>query len=375
MASDDAQERTEQPTPKRLREARERGQVARSRELNTMAVLFAAASAALVAGPGIVLGIAAMMRQGLQWDRTQLLDPRLLPLTLQEAIVGALGILAPFLFVMLVAALLAPLALGGWNLSPGALGFKWERISPLKGLKRIFSSHGLTELLKALGKFAFIAAATVALLWAQSADFFQLGDEAIGTALEHAASVVAWAFFVLTLPLIVLAAIDVPVQLHQHAKQLRMTRQEVRDELKETEGRPEVKGRIWRLQQELSRRRMMTEVARADVIITNPTHFSVALVYKSTTMRAPTVVAKGVDWMALQIRAQGARHAVPVVETPLLARALYFSTEINHEIPVGLYLAVAQVLAYIYQLRARGSASEAPIAMPDIPVPREFRDV
>jgi flagellar biosynthetic protein FlhB len=338
-----------------------------------MAVLFTAAAGALLMGPTLIGGLAAMMRRGLQWNRTQLLDPRLLPITLQDTLLGALATVAPFLLLLWVAALLAPLALGGWSFSMSALGLQWERLSPLKGLKRIFSVHGLTELLKALGKFVFITAVTVGLLWTQSTDLLQLGDEPVGLALRDAARGIGWAFFVLTLPLVVLAAVDVPLQLWQHAQQLRMTRQEVRDELKETEGRPEVKGRMRRLQQQMASRRMMSEVRRADVIITNPTHYAVALTYMAKTMRAPRVVAKGADWMALQMRIVGTSHSVPVVETPVLARALYFSTDINREIPVGLYLAVAQVLAYVYQLRARGSVTDRPIAMPDLPVPDDFR--
>jgi flagellar biosynthetic protein FlhB len=325
----------------------------------------------LFLAPSAVKGLVEMLRAGLERHRVQVLDVEALPAALADGLSGALLILAPFLVLMLLAALLGPLAVGGWNLSPQALAFQWERLDPLKGLKRVFSSHGLVELVKALGKFALIAATAVMLLWSKLAEFLGLGDESTQLALGHAAHMIAWGFLILTLPMVLLALLDVPLQLWQHARQLRMTRQEVRDEIKDTEGKPEVKGRIRRMQQEFARRRMMAEVPRADVIVTNPSHYAVALLYKAGKTRAPIVLAKGMDWLAMQIRATGISHGVPLIEAPVLARALYFHAELNREIPAGLYLAVAQVLAYIYQLQRRGS--ENPITMPDLPVPEELR--
>jgi flagellar biosynthetic protein FlhB len=373
MAEDNTQERTEQATPKHLKEARERGQVARSREFNTMAVLLTASTGVLWLGPRIVQDLAQAMRTRLHFNHAQLWDAMALPAALGNALEGALVLLAPFLVLIGVVALLAPLALGGLPLSLSALAFKWERLDPLKGLGRLFSLHGLVELLKALGKFALIALSAGVLLWKEAPRLLALGSESPRLALGDAAHLIAWAFLILTLPLILLAVLDAPWQLWQYAKQLRMTRQELREELKDTEGRPEVKGRLRRLQQELARRRMLTEVPRADVIVTNPSHYAVVLLYRSDQARAPIVVAKGMDWLALQIRTLGAQHGVPLIESPVLARALYYNTDLDREIPAGLYLAVAQVLAYVYQMRRRGLVSERPIPMPDLPVPDDLR--
>jgi flagellar biosynthesis protein FlhB len=379
MAEEDGEERTEQATAKRRREARERGQVARSRELGTMAAMLASSGALLLLGPSAARSLMEVMRKGLARAGGQALDQAGVLLALRDAIVDALMILAPFFAVMLIAALAASVALGGWSFSASALGFQWSKLNPAQGLKRMFSLHGLLELLKALGKFALIAATAIVVLRNKTGVLLDLGREPLPLALGHAASLIGWAFLLITLPLIVLAGIDVPLQLWQYAKQLRMTRQEVRDEMKDTEGKPEVKGRIRRVQQEFARRRMMAEVPRADVIVTNPTHYAVALTYRPEKSKAPVLVAKGLDLLALQIRGVGASHKVPVVEAPALARALYFSTPLNREIPVGLYLAVAQVLAYVYQLRhngrggGNGSNSGRPIAMADLSIPEEFR--
>lgn len=376
MADDDGEERTEQATAKRRREARERGQVARSRELSTMAAMLAASGALLLLGPSAARSLMEVMSKGLARVGSQALDQTGVLLALRDAMVDALMILAPFFAVMLIAALAASVALGGWSFSASALGFQWSRLNPAQGFKRMFSLHGLFELLKALGKFALIAATAIVVLRNKTGALLDLGHEPLHLALGHAASLIVWAFLLITLPLVVLAGVDVPLQLWQYAKQLRMTRQEVRDEMKDTEGKPEIKGRIRRTQQEFARRRMMAEVPRADVIVTNPTHYAIALTYRPEKSRAPVLVAKGLDLLALQIRGVGSSHRVPMVEAPALARALYFSTPLNREIPVGLYLAVAQVLAYVYQLRRNGrggSNTGRPIPMADLSIPEEFR--
>jgi flagellar biosynthetic protein FlhB len=195
-------------------------------------------------------------------------------------------------------------------------------------------------------------------------------------ALIHVAKLCGWSFVACSSALIIVAAIDAPFQLWQHNKQLKMTKQEIRDENKETEGRPEVKGRIRALQHELSRRRMMEAVPTADVIITNPTHYAVALSYDPSRMKAPVVVAKGADLIAANIRAVADKHHVAIVSAPPLARALYASTELDQEIPGGLYVAVATILTYVYQLRATAAAGEMPPETPhDLPIPDELIDV
>ncbi len=372
---DQAQERTEQATPRRKQQARERGQVARSRELNTVTVLVVGAAGLLSMGPGLLSGLAEVMRNGLSGASAGLGDVSGLSAQLEHAMLAALRTLAPFLALMVVAALAAPLALSGWSFSTKALAFKWEKLDPVKGLGRVFAWRGLVELAKALAKFALVAGVAVLLLRWQADQLAGLSAEPLGQALRHLAHVLGWSFFILSAVLIVVAVADVPFQLWDHARQIRMTRQETKDELKETEGRPEVRARIRNLQQEVARRRMMEAVPDADIVVINPDHYSVALRYQPDRMRAPTVLAKGVDRVALRIREVAGRHDVPILSSPPLARALYFSTKIGQEIPGGLYVAVAQVLAYVYQLRRyRTDGGEFPVQPQDPPIPEEFRD-
>lgn len=373
MADDDkGQERTEQATPKRLQEARDKGQIPRSRELNTMTLMLAASGSLLFLGGGIVDGLLSLLRHTLRIERSRVFDTHAIPHFLYENVMSTLVILAPFLALMAAAALLAPLALGGWSFSPQAMGFKFEKLDPIKGFGKIFSARGLVELLKSLAKFLVLALVTALLLWHKADLFLGLGNEPLRPALQHVASLLGWSFLYLSLALILIAAVDVPFQLWDNARQLKMTRQEVRDEMKETDGRPEVKQQIRRMQREMAQRRMMEEVPKADVIVTNPTHYAVALRYDQNKMRAPRVVAKGADLIALNIRAKGHEHRIPILSAPPLARALFHSTELNKEIPAGLYLAVAQVLAYIYQLRSRGG-QPAGEPLVDLPIPDELK--
>ncbi len=373
--SGQGQERTERATPRRQEQARERGQVARSRELSTFTVLVAAAVGLLSMGSSLLSGLAEVMRSSLTIASAGLGDVSGLAAALEHAMLGSLRSLAPFFALMMVAALAAPLPLGGWSFSGKALAFKWEKLDPVKGLQRVFAWRGVVELAKALAKFALVAGVAVLLLWQEADQLVGLSAEPPGQALRHLAHLLGWSFFTLSAVLIVVAAADVPFQLWDHARRLRMTRQEVKDELKETEGRPEVRARIRNLQQEVSRRRMMEAVPDADIVVTNPDHYSVALRYQPDRMRAPKVLAKGADRVALRIREIAGRHDVPILSSPPLARALYFSTKLDQEIPAGLYVAVAQVLAYVYQLRRyRTDGGESPVLPQDPPIPDEFRD-
>lgn len=373
MAQDDGQERTEEATPKRQQEAAEKGQIVRSKELSVVAMSMAAAGGLLALGPALLEALVEQMRLGLAPDARSIFDSQSIPTILSQALVDLLVMLAPFLMLMVVAALFAPLALGGWSFSTKALALKWDRLDPIKGLGRLFSWRALMELVKALAKFVVVGGVAVGLLWIKQPELLQLGAEPLLPALAHTGRMLGWIFLILALPLILVAGIDVPFQLFDHAKQLRMTKQEVKDEMKDTDGKPEVKGRIRRLQQEFAQRRMMEKVPRADVIVTNPTHYAIALQYDQDTMKAPVVVAKGADLVALRIRALGAGHNVPRVESPLLARALYFNGELDRPIPVSLYVAVAQVLAYVFQLRQDKDLGNEPIVMADVPVPSELR--
>ena len=372
MESDRGQERTESATPKRLREAREKGQIARSRELNTMVLVLATAGGMLFLGTGLLHGLGDLMRESLHLTRSAAFDAGAGPHAFMHAVVEVLVRFAPLGLIMLFAALLAPLALGGWSFSPEALAFKWDRLDPVRGFGRLLSVRSLMELLKSLAKFVLLAAIASALLWRKSGTILGLGTEPLGVALPHLAHMLGWSLVTLCLGLVVIAAVDVPYQLWDHARDMKMTRQEVRDEFKETDGRPEVKAQIRRMQREMSKRRMMAEVPKADVIVTNPTHYAVALRYDQSRMRAPRVVAKGGDLIAEQIRKIGAEHGVAILSAPPLARALYFSTELGREIPAGLYLAVAKVLAYVYQLRSRG-AEPGSEPIPDLEIPDDLR--
>lgn len=350
--SETAQERTEKPTPKRREEARKRGQLPRSPELGAAAVTLIAGSGMYLLGGHLGSRMHGMMTSSLQLTREQALDETRLVAAFADSALQGLIACAPVLALTLVAAVIAPLALGGWNLSFNVLALDFSRLSPVAGFKRMFSLRGAVELAKAFAKFAVVALFAVLFLWHASDELLSLGREPVNRAIAHAFSLTGQALISFAAALGLIAAVDVPWQLWQHTRKLRMTRQEIREELKETEGSPEIKGRIRAAQQELARRRMMQEVPKADVVIVNPTHYAVALRYDEKRMRAPTVVAKGVDEVAARIRAIAEEHRVPILEAPPLARALHRSVDIGEEIPATLYVAVAQVLTYVYQLRA-----------------------
>ena len=359
--NDNSQEKTEQPTPKKLREARQQGQVPRSRELNSMAIMIAGAAGLMLLGSFMIGELMQMMNHGFSIGRSELLDSTSLLDRFADAVVNALVLLTPFLLLMTAVALFTPLMLGGWSFSGQALAFKTDRLNPLSGLKRIFGPKGLMELVKALAKFLVVSVISIAWLWSQSESFLNLGREPFLQAMTHAAWLYGMSFLVISSALVLIAAIDVPFQLWDHSQKLKMTLQEVRDEMKETEGRPEVKSKVRQLQQEMAQRRMMEDVPSADVIITNPTHYAVALKYRPGEMAAPVVVAMGRDRVALRIREIGQAHGVEIFEAPPLARALHAHARIGEPIPAQLYYAVAQVLAFVFQMqRVRRYGGEEP---------------
>ncbi len=312
----------------------------------------------MLSGAGAMLAMAGPMggrlRQAFQEsfvvERDLLLDERYLPVALAEMAARAFSSLLPLVVVLIAAVLLFSAVLGGFSFSMKAAAFKGERLNPIKGLKRIFSANAVNELVKAMAKFGVVATIAVVWLWASADQLLALGRQPIGEAIVTALRICGVSLLVVSLGLIVIAAVDVPFQLWQYQKKLRMTRQQVKDEFKETEGRPEVKSRIRALQQQAAQRRMMEDVPTADVVITNPTHYAVALKYDDTSMGAPRVVAKGKDLVAQRIREIATEHRVPLFSAPPLARVLFRTTDIGEEIPARLYTAVAQVLAYIFQL-------------------------
>jgi flagellar biosynthetic protein FlhB len=349
--ADVAQERTERPTQRRLEEARRHGQLPRSRDLTSAAVVLIAGAGLRFLGAHMGARLYDLMQSSLTLTRPQLLDENLLLPSLAATATKALVTCAPVLGLTVLAALLAPLALGGWNLSFEALAPDFTRLSPVGGFGRIFSLRSLVELAKALAKFVVVATVAVIFLWKNSSELMTLGAEPARVAIAHAAALSGSALLALAAALGLIAAADVPWQVWQHNQRMRMSRQELRDEHRESEGSPEIKGRVRRAQQEVAKRRMMQELPKADVVVVNPTHFAVALRYDEKRMRAPIVVAKGADEVAQRIREVAAEHRVAIFEAPPLARALFRSVPIGAEIPTTLYVAVAQVLTYVYQLR------------------------
>ena len=373
MAAESGQERTEQPTPKRLDDAKKKGQIARSRELNTTAILLAGGGGMIFMGDSIMGGLRDIMINGLRLSRDVLLNTDSMMALFSSNVADALLILMPLFVLLVVVAMLVPMALGGFSFSVEAIAFKVEKLDPIKGLGKIFAWRGIVELLKALAKFVIVAAVVVTYLNINSDKLLHLGDLEIEVALVETAYIIFWGFLFTSCALIVVTIVDVPFQLWDHKKQLMMTLQEVKDEYKETDGRPEVKQHIRQLQMEMAERRMMQEVPKADVVITNPTHYAVALKYDQTSMAAPRVVAKGADLIAAEIRKVAAENNVPIAAAPPLTRALFYSTELNDEIPAGLYLAVAQVLAYVYQLDKRRRARNDEITLPDVVIPDDLQ--
>ncbi|HMM77668.1 MAG TPA: flagellar biosynthesis protein FlhB [Gammaproteobacteria bacterium] len=367
------QERSEEASAKRLAEARERGQIARSRELTTMLLLFAVAAVLWSSGDDFVGAIAASMRYHFDvGNGLRLADVDVLRLA-GGALGDAFTSLAPFLLVSALVSVAGTIALGGWNIAPEALGFKWNRIDPIAGIGRLFSARSLAELAKALAKFVLLLGFGLVALWHEAPQLLALGTMPLAAGIASTTALAFKAFLIVSAGTIVIALADVPFQKWEHARQLRMTRQELREEAKESDGSPEVKGKIRSLQAELARRRMMEQVPRADVVVTNPAHYAVALKFDPATMSAPRLVAKGTELVALRIRELALEAGVTVLEAPPLARAVYHTTKLNQEIPAGLYVAVAQVLAYVFQLRKRDPLRPAPPPPSELPIPPELQ--
>ena len=373
MAENSAQEKTEEATPKRKLDSRKKGQAPRSKELQTFTSLLAAGFAMLFFGESIVTGLTTTLQGSLSFEREFAFSSTILPMQMTSAVYGFVGLLAPLFATLFVASLMSSMALGGWIFSFSQVQPKFERLNPLKGLAKIFSIKSLIELPKSIGKFVLVAGVAIFVLNLALEDIYALSLQPIMSALSSAGSLMIWCFFGFSSVLIVVVAIDVPVQLWEYRKQLKMTKQETKDESKETEGRPEVKSAIRERQQEFARQRMMAEVPTANVIITNPTHFAVALRYEQNGSFAPKVVAKGQDFVAARIREIGSEHGVVIFSAPPLARALYASTDLNQEIPANLFVAVAQVLAYVFHLqKAMASNGKRPVAPADLPIPNEY---
>ena len=366
-------EKTEPASPRRLEQAREQGQVARSIELNNFSSLVVSGGLLLFAGATLIDGMRTLFATGLQLDRAHAFDAAVAMSRLYESMVAALWVLAPLFVACLLVALLSPMLLSGWLFSTEALQPKLSRLSPANYLSRTFGWNGAVELIKAILKMVLLGAVVIAMLWQQKDAMAMLAMEPIESALAHVGTLMTDAFVAVMLAMLLIVAIDVPFQIWNHVQQLRMTKEEVRQESKETDGNPEVKGRIRAMQREMARRRMMSAVPKADVVITNPTHYAVALQYQEGRMRAPQVVAKGTRETAARILELARENNVPVLSAPPLARALYRHAEVGDGVPAPLYGAVAEVLAWVYQLRlARGYGSVLPGTPTQLEVPAEL---
>jgi flagellar biosynthetic protein FlhB len=372
MAEEQGQEKTEEPSGKRLQQARDKGQIARSRDFNAILILLCTSVGFLMFGPRLAGNLINLMREAFEFNSDLLVTTSVTFERLYYLSKYGIKSVLPILIIIFFLSLSAPILVGGWIFSREALSPKFSRLNPLKGLARMVSVKGLVELVKSLIKFILVGTVSVFVLKAQIPLLLGLGHSSLDVALTDAAYIAIKSFTLISASLIVIAAIDVPYQLYTHHKSLKMTKQELKDEHKDSEGKPEVKSAIRRAQVEMSRRRMMAEVPKADVVLTNPTHYAVAISYKNKNSKAPIVVAKGKDLIAFQISTVAQKHSIPIITVPPLARAIYFSTKLNKEIPQGLYVAVAQVLAYIFQLKNPKTYDHKPSILQDVPIPPEL---
>ncbi|MFJ4197889.1 flagellar biosynthesis protein FlhB [Pseudomonas sp. NPDC089534] len=373
--SESGQDKTEDPTEKRKKDSREKGEIARSKELNTLAIMLAGSAALLIFGGMLAEDLMELMRVNFTLSREVIMDQGSMGRFLMSSGLMALLAIQPIMITLLLAALLGPIALGGWLFAAGSMAPKFSRMNPLSGIKRMFSAKSVVELLKALAKFLITLAVALVVLSGDVDDLLRIAHEPLEKAIIHSVLLVGWSTLWMACGLIVIAAVDVPVQIWESIKKLKMTKQEVRDEHKDQEGRPEVKQRIRQVQREMSQRRMMAAIPQADVVITNPTHYAVALKYDADKGGAPVLLAKGTDFLALKIREIATANEIMLLESPALARSIYHSTELEEEIPGGLYLAVAQVLAYVYQIRQyRAGKGKRPDPLKDdLPIPPDLR--
>ena len=375
MAEDSGQEKTEEPTPKKLEDAKKKGQIARSKELGTMFVLIFSAISLLLYGPEIGKGLYNIMGRMLSLNRSETYDTTKMFAVWSEVASALLFPMAMFVLIIVIAAFIGNTLLGGFNFSWEAAAPKPSKMSPIKGFKRMFGPQAAIELVKSILKFALVAIFAVFLIQTFFDEILHLSIESAPSNIIHALEMLSWMFLGLSCTLVIIAAIDAPYQSYNHNKQLKMTMQEIKDEYKNSEGDPQIKARIRQTQRQMSQRRMMQDVPDADVIVTNPTHYSVALKYDTERAGAPIVLAKGIDEMAMQIRKIAKGNEVPIVESPMLTRALYHTAEIGQQIPDQLFTAVAQVLAYVFQLkRFKKGRGKRPIPLKSkLPIPDDFK--
>ncbi|MDV5357075.1 flagellar type III secretion system protein FlhB [Kosakonia sp. SMBL-WEM22] len=370
MASEDNDDKTESPTAQRLQKAREEGQIPRSKELTSVMIMLGGVCILWFGGASFGHRLSMVLSSGLRFDHKIINDQNLILgqiiMMLKTALIGML----PLLVGVVIIALVAPVLLGGLVFSTKSLAFKFSKLNPISGIGRLFSAQVGAELVKALMKALLMGSVAGLFLWHHWPDMMRLMSESPLTAMASAMNLAGLCALLVSLSIIPMVGFDVFWQIYSHIKKLRMSRQDIRDEFKQSEGDPHVKGRIRQMQRSAARRRMMADVPKADVIVTNPTHYSVALQYDENKMSAPKVVAKGAGAVALRIRELGSENRVPILEAPPLARALYRHAEIGQQIPGQLYAAVAEVLAWVWQLkRWRLSGGQRPVKPENLPVP------
>jgi flagellar biosynthetic protein FlhB len=373
MDSSSSQDKSQPATQRKLKKAREEGQVARSRDLAHLASL-GTGGVALVAGmPMVIDHLRSTLASGYRFDASYLANPRAMTALLGDLGLQGLMIILPFALLIMLAGIGASLAVGGWTFTLTPVMPAFSKINPLSGLGRMFSRRQLVETTKLVAMAALLCTVAWFYLSDHMPEFAHGLTVALPKSLAHSGAVLTSGGILLLLIVALAAAIDGPLQKFMHLNKLKMSHEEVKQENKESNGNPQLKGRLRARAREISGRRMMAAVPQADLIVMNPTHYAVALRYDDATMKAPQVIAKGIDLMAMRIRKLGQEHQVPVLESPRLARALYAHANVDQEIPSSLYTAVAQVLAYVYQLRAAmASGTPVPPGQPDPFVPPEL---
>lgn len=373
MAENTSQERTEKPTERRLRESRKEGQVARSRELNTAILIIVGVAAMLWFADLFSTLFTTVMQRSMQLNHTVVFDKSMMVITLTDAVHDMMMTLLPMLTVLFLAMWVSGSLPGGAIFQSSLIAFKAKRLNPLSGLAKIFSKNSLMELLKSIVKITLLLGCLLLFLRQLTGRLIDLQRQDLHLSLSEGLQLLFLTLMIMASLLILVAAIDVPFQIKSVMDKVMMTRQEVKEERKSTDGNPQIKNRIRQIQYQFSRRRIEERVPKADVIITNPTHFAVALRYSEKDAKAPYVLAKGMDEMALRIRAIGREHNKEVLEIPMLARAIYWSTRVDQEVPAGLYAAVAYVLTYVVQLKAfKAGTGGKPAPLPELQIPKKF---
>lgn len=372
--NEDGTEKTEDASAKKLKEARDKGNLARSKDLSSAMLLLIAAASLYATGTLVARDMSFVFSLNFILDRADIFDTSKMATHLSDSSIAMIDSMLVMMLIMFVAGIIGSIAIGGLSFSWEPVRPKLSKMNPIAGLKRMFSKNSLVELFKSIAKVSLVLGVAAFVLNIYLPEMLGVPFESLATAVEHTIDITIWAFIFVSCAVLLIAAIDVPYQAWAHKDRLKMTKQEVKDEYKNAEGDPQIKARVRQLQRQASMRRMMEDVPKADVIITNPTHFSVALKYETGAKGAPVLLAKGNDFVALKIREIAAFHEIPVVQSPVLARSIYHHTEIGAEIPTGLFQSVAQILAYVYQLKqASLFGGKAPDSVPAVDVPEEYR--